>query len=289
MLWLLDKKGADVNAMTGSGATALCIAPTVDIVNALMDRGANPIMKTSKGYTPLMAYSSFKQIASVARLLRDPRVRANINVRNQYGHTALHLACQSEEEEGKLATVTLLLRAGAIPHVPDNDLMMPVTNLEYRQPTHRATIALLRVYPDTKEDAEKASFLVKTRTFVVAAASSTALTSSCMKSLVARGQSLPHVELAAVTGANKNTKERRRQFSNIMAFLVGMEVGPKGAAMQRDVFRVVLDYVMPIWDPLRGGIAGSWPSLEGGNGDKMRCTCGCEAHSEDHSPPADDH
>lgn len=102
VLWLLDKKGADVNATTGSGATALCMAPTVDIVNALMDRGANPIVETNKGYTPLMAYSSFKQITSVARLLRDQRVRANINVRNQYGHTTLHLACQSKEEEGNL-------------------------------------------------------------------------------------------------------------------------------------------------------------------------------------------
>ena len=247
MLWLLDKMGADVNVTTGSGATALCMAPTLDIVNALMDHGANPIIKTSKGYTPLMIYSGFKHIASVARLLRDPRVRRNINVRNQYGYTALHLACQSKEEEGKLATVTLLLRAGAIPHEFNFDVMLPLIYLEYHQPTHRATIALLRGYPDAEEDAEKASFLVKTRTFVVAAAaSSTALTSSCLKQRVARGQSLPHVELAAVTGANKNTKEKRRQFSNIMAFLVGMGMGPKGAGMQRDVFRVVLDYVMPI-------------------------------------------
>jgi hypothetical protein len=156
--------------------------------------------------------------------------------------------------------------------------------------THRATIALLRGYPDAEEDAGKASFLVKTRTFVVAAAaSSTALTSSCLKQCVACGQPLPHVEVAAVTGANKNTKEKRRQFSNIMAFLVGMGMGPKGAGIQRGVFRVVLNYVMPIWDPLRGGIVGSWPSLEGGNGEKMHCTCGCEAHSTDHSPPAEDH
>lgn len=258
-----------------------------------MDHGANPIIKTNKGYTPLMAISSFKQIGFVARLLRDPRVRRNIHVRKKYGYTALHLACQSKEEEGKLATATLLLRAGAISHEFNFDVMLPLTYLEYRQPTHRATIALLRGYSYAAEDAEKASFLVKTRTFIVAAAaaaaSSTVVTSSCLKARVARGQSLPHVELAAVTGANKNTKERRQQFSNAMAFLVGMGVGPKGAGMERDVFRVVMDYVMPIWDPLRDGIAGSWPSLEGGNGEKMRCTCGCEAHSTDHSPPADDH
>jgi len=42
----------------------------------------------------------------------------------------------------------------------------------------------------------------------------------------------------------------------MLAFLVGMEGGPKGGGMPRDVFRVVLDMLMPTWDPLRRGVAG---------------------------------
>ena len=36
-----------------------------------------------------------------------------------------------------------------------------------------------------------------------------------------------------------------------MAFLLGVEGGLKNEGMPRDVFRVVLDFLMPPWDPLR--------------------------------------
>ena len=38
--------------------------------------------------------------------------------------------------------------------------------------------------------------------------------------------------------------------------------GPKGEGMPRDVFRVVLDLVMPFWDPLRRGIVGEGGMLQ---------------------------
>lgn len=50
------------------------MAGNLDIVNALMDRGANPIVQTNKGWTPLMAFANFEQIGFVVRLLQDPRV-----------------------------------------------------------------------------------------------------------------------------------------------------------------------------------------------------------------------
>jgi hypothetical protein len=41
--------------------------------------------------------------------------------------------------------------------------------------------------------------------------------------------------------------ENNEELCTMLAFLVGME----GGGMPRDVFRVVLDLVMPFWDPLR--------------------------------------
>ena len=37
----------------------------------------------------------------------------------------------------------------------------------------------------------------------------------------------------------------------MLAFLLGIDGGPENTGMPRDVFRVVLDLVMPSWDPLR--------------------------------------
>lgn len=79
---------------------------------------------------------------------------------------------------------------------------------------------------------------------------------SYLQSRVVRGQPLPSVALAPATGANNKSKERRHKFRALLAFLVGMEGGAEGGGMPRDVFRVVLDMLMPTWDPLRRGVAG---------------------------------
>jgi len=39
VVWLLDEKGADVNATMALGTSALHYAKTLDILNALLDRG----------------------------------------------------------------------------------------------------------------------------------------------------------------------------------------------------------------------------------------------------------
>jgi len=77
-----------------------------------------------------------------------------------------------------------------------------------------------------------------------------------MQGRVARGEPLPQVAVVPVTGGDKRAK-KRRQFRTMLAFLVGMRVGPEGKGMPRDVFRVVLDLLMPTWDPLRRGVAGA--------------------------------
>ena len=72
---------------------------------------------------------------------------------------------------------------------------------------------------------------------------------SCLQGRVACGLSLPRVALAPVVGGENDDEdeEARRKLRTALAFFVGME----GGGMPRDVFRVVLDLLMPPWDPLR--------------------------------------
>jgi len=49
--------------------------------------------------------------------------------------------------------------------------------------------------------------------------------------------------------------EEYNKLRMLVAFLLGMEGGPEGGGMPQDVFRVVLDLLMPSWDPLRRGVA----------------------------------
>ena len=63
--------------------------------------------------------------------------------------------------------------------------------------------------------------------------------------------------------AQKDAEEDRK-LRNLMAFLLGMEGGPKGEGMPRDVFWVVQDLLMPTWGPLRRKSAGAAPPLQQG-------------------------
>lgn len=123
--------------------------------------------------------------------------------------------------------------------------MTPLAYLKSNLPDRESLIALLEQAPD----AEKASFLVKAR-LIFFAATNTANQPSCLQARLARDLPLPRVTSGAITG-NKKTKERRRKFLSLVTFLLGMEGGPKGNGMPQDVFLIVMDYLMPFWDPLR--------------------------------------
>jgi ankyrin repeat protein len=105
VVWLLDEKGADVNACTGGWKSALHYAFFLDIFIALLDRGADPILPAGHCEPPLMSQAQYGTVDNVAHLLQDPRVRASINVRNGKGLTALHYACNAEEVETVAAKV----------------------------------------------------------------------------------------------------------------------------------------------------------------------------------------
>jgi len=44
VLWLLDEKGMDVNTRVSGGRTSLHAACSLDVLNALLDHGADPTL-----------------------------------------------------------------------------------------------------------------------------------------------------------------------------------------------------------------------------------------------------
>ena len=72
---------------------------------------------------------------------------------------------------------------------------------------------------------------------------------------MSQGQPLLGVALVPVAGGQLDSEDEDedegRKFRTVLAFLLGMEGEPEGDGMPRDVFRVVLDLLMPVWDPLR--------------------------------------
>ena len=63
---------------------------------------------------------------------------------------------------------------------------------------------------------------------------------------------MPAVELVPVLGG-QDDEEEVIKLRTVLAFMCG--VGREG--MPRDVFRVVMDLLMPSWDPLRRKDAGA--------------------------------
>jgi len=120
ILWLLDKNGADVNTTTSIGWSALHLASSFDILDVLLDRGADPTLQ-SQGWSPLMQQVHSRNFNLVARLLQEPRVRAAINCRSGSGSTALHYACGIEDELSNLLIIRLLLRVGADSGITNKD------------------------------------------------------------------------------------------------------------------------------------------------------------------------
>lgn len=213
-------------------------APSLDMLDVLLRYGTDsaPLeAPMDKCLSLLMNYAFYGDVKCVARLLQDPRARATVNTREfTRGSTALHMACSSSPEKNTIVTVRLLLQAGANPFAMNKQDKTPLDALRQEYPSHRSTIALLEQYPEAKDEAEKASFLVKVRRFVVAATSTTQ-SPSYVQARVARAQPLPQVA-------------KRTNSAKVLGSLCQLG-GGKG--LPDGVFLHVLDYVMPSWDPLR--------------------------------------
>ena len=75
VLWLLDVKGADVDAQILRGQTVLAETDSFKNFNALLDRGADPTLPDFDGMSPLTHHAgTFSNGDMVGRLLQDPRV-----------------------------------------------------------------------------------------------------------------------------------------------------------------------------------------------------------------------
>lgn len=80
---LLISKGADVNAAANNGATALMLAALnakVDVIEVLLDKGANAKAEDKKGYTAL-DYATNAEISPVlTESVKDTRVDKNLAI-----------------------------------------------------------------------------------------------------------------------------------------------------------------------------------------------------------------
>jgi ankyrin repeat protein len=104
-----SRKGADVNARNGYGATQLHYASREGheaTISLLLEKGANVNAKSNGGDTPLHWASKYGNDAIVSLLLENG---AKVNVKGEYGWTPLHYA----SSKGQDAVVSLLLENGA--------------------------------------------------------------------------------------------------------------------------------------------------------------------------------
>jgi hypothetical protein len=105
---LLIEEGADLNATTNSGVTALAWAVYKgfkEVATFLIDAGTNLNLPCENGWTPLMRAACDGHQDLVEKLIQ---AGADINVKNYSGLTALRLAKTKEIRE-------LLIKAGATP------------------------------------------------------------------------------------------------------------------------------------------------------------------------------
>jgi ankyrin repeat protein len=121
--------GADVNAKTESGETALAAAIREYIpkksdgaIRALLDAKADPNIADSKGRTPLMLLAAQCNWDCAHDAIAALLVRADINLRDQDGATALMLAVKGNQQYN----VNTLLGAHADPNLPDKDGKTPL-------------------------------------------------------------------------------------------------------------------------------------------------------------------
>ena len=112
----LIEKGADVNAKSSCGWTALLLAKTLPIAKILVEHGAKIEDTLSNGKTPLIEHSFMGDTDVVKYLLS---LGANVKAKDENGDTALHLANNVEISKA-------LVEHGADIDAIDNEGMTPL-------------------------------------------------------------------------------------------------------------------------------------------------------------------
>ena len=173
VLWLLDEKGADVNMRVVNGQTPLHGARSLDVLSALLDRGANPTLPDDNNWCPLMCLAYYGGVDMVARLLQVRSVRNTVDEQESSGWTAFHFACFRMDDETLTASIVqLLLQAGANPNFIDQNQDTHFDLLLHYYPDDTTTIALLN---QALAAAEVTARPVKARRLVVATTTSATL------------------------------------------------------------------------------------------------------------------
>jgi ankyrin repeat protein len=111
-------KGAAINEQGSYGTTAFSRASSEgrwSVLQLLLERGADPTLP--KDYSPLIRASEKGSIGIVHSLLKQPTVRATINIRCRFGQTALWSACFW----GNPDVAKALLERGADPSIADEE------------------------------------------------------------------------------------------------------------------------------------------------------------------------
>lgn len=118
MINMLINHGADVNKMDSLGQLPLHVAVTINscITGKLLECGAAPNIATKhEGYTPLHLLSIMDTYDSENVIKKLLAAGADINLKENYGNTPLHLAVKHRNIE----VVRLLIEAGANLNVID--------------------------------------------------------------------------------------------------------------------------------------------------------------------------
>lgn len=124
--FLLDN-GANINSVDKDGFTPLheaCLSNNLDMVKLLLNRGANPNVKSKSGSTPIFKCwfsSGDKNIPIYKELLK---YGVDVNSKNNDGETLLHFYCLRPHLKN-MKVIKFLLDNGADSNIKDNDGKSP--------------------------------------------------------------------------------------------------------------------------------------------------------------------
>jgi ankyrin repeat protein len=129
---LLIDKGADVNAKDVSGTTPLFSAAAnshLDACKLLIDKGATVDVKNGRGSTPFYfaAHGGNKELLDL--LLAAGAKKADLEIRNPYGRTPL---CAVARDGGNAETIKVLIGFGANINAEDDNGLTPIMLAAWR-------------------------------------------------------------------------------------------------------------------------------------------------------------
>lgn len=257
-LWLIEHRGNhDLDAKDDDGWSAIhyaCQYWPLEVVQQLVAAGADVRAVSETRFTALMMAASDGLAQVAAFLLTLPAVREGIDSINAYGETALSRACSF----GRAPIVRLLLDAGANPTIPPGEesplshatnnnhpAIIPLLNHAIAEPQRPRLLHKARSLVDATHTIRKAQHDSAGRTRGEVRRKVIAAAPEYLRGRVAQGSKpLPHVQVNE-EDEQKEEEERRQA---MLAYVLGLAYGEKGAGLPGDVFVELLELMVPRWD-----------------------------------------